>query len=232
MPQKHVRFTLFALSAILLLVVGLLPVHAAALLLQQNNAACLGCSSRLSVSFASNVASGNVIVVGVVVGEASFALSSLSDSLGSSFTRAITSTNAPPPIVYIYYATISKSGAEVVTAAFTAAAPAESIYIYELSGVKTDELETATGFGTGTLISTSSPVSYQAGAFLLGVIGMNSFGENATAGNGFAISIDNSGTGVAYAQYTISGIPSTTSFQAATNSAVSWAEDGIALMPE
>jgi len=231
MPQKHVVLTLFALSAALLLLVGLLPVHAAAVLVQQNNAACLGCSSRLSVSFPSNVASGDLLVVGVVVGEASFALSSLSDSLGSSFTQAVASTSAPPPIVYIYYATFYKSGAEVVTAAFTAAAPAESIYIYEVSGVKTAGLATATGSGTGTLISTSSSVSFQAGAFLLGVIGMNSFGGNATAGTGFSINIDNSGRGVAYAQYSIPGVPSTTSFQAATTSAVSWAEDAIALMP-
>jgi len=97
--------------------------------------------------------------------------------------------------------------------------------------VKTAGLATASGYGTGTLISTSSSISFQAGAFLLGVIGMNSFQENATAGTGFAVSIDNSGIGVAYAQYSISGVPSTTSFQATTKSAVSWAEVAIALMP-
>jgi len=170
-------------------------------------------------------------VVGVVVADASFTVSSLTDSLSSSFTQAVTSANAPPPIVYIYYATLSSSGAEVITATFTAAAPAQSIYVYEISGVRTTGVENATGSGLGTSISTSLPVAFQTGAFLLGIIATNSFGANATAGTGFTLSADNSGTGVTYAQYSISGIASPTNFPATTNSAVSWVEDGIALMP-
>ena len=231
MLKKQFRFILFGLSATLLLALGLLPVHAASALVQQNNGGCFGCSSTLSVSFPSNVASGDVIVVGVVVADASFALSSLTDSLGSSFTQAVTSTNAPPPLVYIYYATLSSSGADVVTATFSAAAPAESVYIYEVSGVTTVGLATATGSGTGTSISTSSPVFFQTGAFLLGIIGTNGFRGNVTAGTGFTLSTDNSATGITYAQYSISSVASPTSFQATTNSGVNWAEDAVALMP-
>ena len=229
MLGKRVAFVLFGLSATLLLAVALLPVHAASALVQQNNRECLGCSSTLSVSFTNNVASGDVIVVGVVVGEASFTLSSLTDALGSTFTQAVTSTNAPPPIVYIYYATLAVSGEEIVTATFSGAAPAETVYIYEVSGVTTARVANATGSGTGTSISTSTSVSFQNGSFLLGIIGTNSFGATATPGAGFTLSTNNSGTGVAYAQYSISGVSSPTSFQATTNSAVSWAEDAIAL---
>jgi len=218
-------------AATLLLAVSLLPVHAVSALVQQNNVQCIGCSSTLSVSFTGNVASGDVIVVGVVVAGASFTVSSLTDSLSSSFTQGVTSTNAPPPTVYIFYATLSSSGADIVTATFSAAAPAQSVYIYEVSGVKTTGVETATGSGFGTSISTSSPVDFQTGAFLLGIIGTNSFGGNATPGNGFTLSADNSGTGATHAQYSVSGITSTTNFQATTNSVVSWAEDGIAFMP-
>ena len=222
---------LVLVSATLLLTVALLPVHAVSALVQQNNVECLGCSSTLSVSFTSNVSSGDVIVVGVVVAGASFTVSSVTDSLSSLFTQAVTSTNAPPPTVYIFYATLTSSGADVVTATFSAASPAQSIYIYEVSGVKTAGVATATGSGFGRSISTSSPLTFQTGAFLLGIIGTNSFGENATAGTGFILSPENSGTGATHAQYSVSGIASPTNFQATTNSVVSWAEDGIALMP-
>jgi hypothetical protein len=158
-------------------------------------------------------------------------LTSLTDSLGSSFTQAVTSTNAPPPIVYIYYATLSTGGTEIVTATFSAAAPAQSVYIYEVSGVTTAGVATASGTGTGTSISTSSPVPFQTGAFLLGIIGTNSFGGTATAGAGFTLSTHNSGSGGTYAQYSMSGVSSPTSFQATTNSEVSWAEDALVLMP-
>jgi len=225
-------FTMFGFLAIVLLAVSSLPVHAASTLVQQNNAGCFGCSSRLSVSFASNVASGDVIVVGVDVSGASFQLTTLADSLGSSFTQAVASpSNAPPPIVYIYYATLSKSGADVVTATFAAAAPMQSIYIYEVAGVKTAGLAVSTGSGTGTSISTSSSVTFQDGAFLLGVIGTNSFGANVTAGVGFTLSTNNSGRSVAFAQYSISGVSSPANFEATSNPAQGWVEDAIALMP-
>jgi len=225
------RLILFGLSAMLLLTAAMSPVHAASALVQENNAGCLGCSSTLSVSFATNAGAGDVIVVGVVVADASVPLSSLTDSLDSPFTQAATSPNATPPAVYIYYATISKVGVEIVTATFGAAAPAESVYIYEVSGVTTAGVATATGAGTGTSISTSSSVTFQTGAFLLGIIGTNNFRGTASAGTGFTLSTDSSGTGVTYAEYSTSGVSSPTSFQATAHSTVSWEEDAIALMP-
>ena len=62
-------------------------------------------------------------------------------------------------------------------------------------------------------------------------LGTNSFRGTATAGEGFTLSTDNSGTGTTFAQYSISGVSSPTNFQATTKSAGSWAEDAIALMP-
>jgi len=231
MLRRHVSPALFGLSAALLLAVALVPVHASVMVVQQNSAGCLGCSSSLSVSFASSVSAGDEIVVGVVVGEASFALSSLTDSLGSSFIQAVTSVNTPPPIVYIYYAPLTRGGEEVVTATFTAAAPAQSIYIYELSGVKSTGIATGAGSGSGSSISTLSSISFPAGAFLLAVIGTNSLGGNVTAGTGFTVSSNNSGPGCAYAQYSLTNESSQTRFQAAANSAVNWAEVAIMLPP-
>jgi hypothetical protein len=230
MLRNRIPSMLSVVIATLLLTVGLLPVHAASALVQQNNVGCSNCSSTLSVSFTNNVASGDVIVVGVVIADASFTLGSLTDSLRSSFTQAVASNNVPPPIVYIFYANLSSSGPDIVTATFSAAAPAESIYVYEVSGVRTTGVATATGFGLGTSISTSSPVGFPSGAFLLGIIATNSSGGNVTAGTGFAPSEENSGIGVTHAQYSISNATSTTSFPATTNSAVGWVEVGIALM--
>jgi len=231
MLGKRVAFTLFALSAVFLLAIALLPVHAASVLMQQNNVDCVDCSNALSVSFANTVASGDVIVVGIVVADASIPLSSITDSLGSSFTQAVQSNNTSPPVVYIYYATLSSSGPDVITTTFSAAAPAQGVYIYEVSGVTTVGAANATGSGVGTSISTSSALTFQTGAFLLGIIGENNFVGTATAGTGFTLSANSSGVGVAYAQYSTSGVSSPTTFQATTSSAVNWAEDAVALMP-
>jgi hypothetical protein len=231
MLRKRLTSILILVSAAVLLAVAPLPVHAASAVVQQNNVECFPCSSTLSVSFSSNVARGDVIVVGVVVAGASFTLSSLSDSLSSSFTKAVTSTNTPPPTVYIFYATLDSSGAEVVTATFSAAAPAQSIYIYEVSGVKTTEVANATGSGLGTSISTPSPITFQTGAFLLGIVATNSLVGTVTAGTGFVLTTDTSGTGFTHAQYSISGVTSPTNFHATASSAVGWVEDGIGLMP-
>ena len=229
MFRNRIPSMLSIVTAALLLTVGSFPVHAASALVQQNNVECSNCSSTLSVYFTNNVASGDVVVVGVVIADASFTLGSLTDSLRSSFAQAVASNNVPPPTVYIFYANLTSSGPDIVTATFSAAAPAESIYVYEVSGVRTSGFETATGFGLGTSVSTSSPVAYQAGTFLLGIIAINGSGGNVTAGTGFAPSEENSGIGVTHAQYTISNNTSTTSFPATTNSEVGWVEVGIAL---
>ena len=231
MRRKQIPSMLSVVLVTLLLAVALLPVHAASTLVQQNNVECSSCSTTLSVSFPNNVASGDVLVVGIVIAGASFTLSFLTDSLSSSFTQAVASTNVPPPTVYIFYATLHSSGTDIVTAAFSAAAPTESVYIYEVSGVNTTRAANATGSGVGTSIATSLPVAYQAGAFLLGIIATNNFEGNATAGTGFTPSADNSGTAVTHAQYSIPDNASSTNFPATTNSAVSWVEDGIAFMP-
>jgi len=229
--RKPIASLLFGLSVALLLVLAVFPAHAASVLVQQNNAGCFGCSSALSVSFKNGVAYGDVIVVGVAIGDASFTLSSLTDSLGSNFTRAVVSNGTLPPIVYIYYATLSTSGSDVITATFSAAAPAESVYIYEVSGVTTARTATGSGSGTGTSISTKSAVVFETGAFLLGVIGTNGFGGTTTQGPGFSLSANNFGSDIAFAQYSLSGVASPTSFPARSNAPVTWVEDAIALMP-
>ncbi len=100
-----------------LLVLMPLPVHAAATLVQQNNNDCVSCSP-LSVSFPSNVASGDVVVVTVLV--TSGTLNSIADTLLSSFTQTASFSSSFCSACYIYYATLTSSGADTINLTPTA----------------------------------------------------------------------------------------------------------------
>jgi len=204
-----------------------LPVHAASTLVQQNNNGC-GCTS-LSVPFLSSVVSGNVVVVGVNAA-AGVTVSTLSDSLLSSFTQAVTSLGSTGNTAYIFYATLSSGGADTVTATFSGDV-SNNIYVYEVSGVTTAGAATAMGTDTSASFSTSFMVSFPTGAFLFGMLGTNNAGNTATAGTGFTLSPDNSGSGLAFAEYSTSGVSSSTNFPASLNNIADWAEAGIALNP-
>jgi hypothetical protein len=209
-----------------LLVLEPMPVQAASTLVQQSRSECTSCLT-LPVSFAANVASGNVIVVGVVTYDAT--VTSVIDSLSPPFTQAITSFNGGNGRAYICYATLSSSGPDTITVAFNPAASIGNVYTYEASGVTTSGAATASGSSPSQLstsISTSSSVPFQIGAFLLGVTIIPD--ELFTPGAGFTLSPQFAGQDSA-AQYSTSGVSSPTNFPASI--ATTWAEAGIALNP-
>jgi len=227
--KVEVAFQLAIIFAVLLAFQPL-PVHAAATLIQQNSAGCsdVGCEGAppVVVSFPSSVASGNVIVVGVVTDGT---VDSVSDSKGSTFAQAVSAT-AYVKSVYIYVAPLSSSGSDTVTVTFSATEdPSEEVvYIYEVSGVTTTGAGTGTGSGSGTSMSTSS-VAFLSGAFLLGIIGTGSV--SATAGAGFTLSPAPSGTSKSHAEYATSGVSSPTTFPATVAVQTDWVEVGVALNP-
>jgi hypothetical protein len=212
-----------------LLVLEPLPVHAAPVLVQQNNAGCSACGLTLTVPF-TPVTIGNIIVVGVVSGFTTLTSPFITDSLGSSFVQAATQIFGNL-FVFIYYATLASSGADSVKATFTASGGViQNVYIYEVSGV------TATGLTTGispqsfgTAISTP-PTAFQTGAFLFGIAGTG-LPSTVGAGAGFTASTANSGDGHSHAEFSIAGASSTTTFPQTATSDVSWIEVGIALVP-
>jgi hypothetical protein len=246
--RKASGIGLLVVVVMFLLVLGPIPVHAASSIVQQNNGGCVDCASAtLAVAFSSDVASGNVVVVGIEAfgggGPApATSVTSLVDSLSSSYTQAVTSTDGND-YVYIYYATLSSSGSDTVTATFGGSGTdtAQNVYIYEVSGVVPTGAAVDNNAGAGTSsVSATNYVSFPPGAFLLGMIGTEngysspSVGMTVSPGAGFTLSSDNSGSGFSHAQYATSGVSSPTNFPATiTNPSPNyyWAEASVALDP-
>ena len=230
------------------------PVHAASSLVQQNGVICapaggiIRCGSTLSVSFSSNVASGDVLVVAVASGDANSnppaTVSSVSDSRGSSFTEAVHVTNTVNAHGYIYCATLSSDGPDTVTVTFTSDLSDDNgmayLFIYEVSGVKTAGVATATGIGWGSgSVSTSSSINFESGAFLVAIMGGQIISSSWAAGSGFQFSPGpcdaNNNCDVfvqlSKAEYSTSGVSSPTNFPATLSPNQNWVEAAIALSP-
>jgi hypothetical protein len=127
------------LGLTLLLGMGAIPAaHAVTSSVVQTNHAFLGCGTStctLQASFSANVASGDVIVVGLSYGQGT-PLKSLGDSLGTSF-NTVNDTGDGALMSTIGYSTLASSGPDTVTATFslscapTCSAPF-SMYIFEV----------------------------------------------------------------------------------------------------
>jgi hypothetical protein len=229
-----------------LLVLEPLPVHAASTLIQQNtNGGGYGTNPVVvAVTFSSNVAMGDVIVVGLAFERFGAVIPPLTDSLGSTFTQAVMATVVPPGhVAAIYTATLLSSGPDTVTVTFSNShgSPPEilsttyQVYIYEVAGVTTTGAHTATGSGqTGGSFSTSSTVSFPVGAFLLGVIYYSTPEPSGTttAGAGFTLSpVTCPAGGCQTAAEYSDPVSSPTNFPASSTQNTQWAEAGIALDP-
>ncbi len=224
-------------------------------LVQQASGGCSSCESTSSTAtFGEHVASGDLIVVGAAstfepTGDPqSF---SVSDTLDSSYIFAVDRCLAPAQASCsgIFYATASSSGADTVTVTVNNGGdPAGlDIFIYELSGVTTAGATTGTGAGfpllaptftsdaapvpdiLGTPVSTT-PTSFTQQAFLLGVVSIELLDPAFTAGTGFTASTPSSGSGLGFAEYSLSGVTSPTTFPGTLGSgALFWTESGLAL---
>lgn len=204
------------------------PAYATSgVVVQQSNSGCKPClSTTISVSFPGSVTSGDIVVVGVASDGQQF--SSLSDSLGSSYTQAAGASNSGSEYGYIFLATLSNAGPDTITVTFVGTPSMADVYVFEVSGVSTVSSATATGAGTGSSVSTSSPVSFQPGAFLLAVI--NS-GTSVVQGKGFNL-VSSTFTNESATEYATGGVPSPTNFPATLFVAAPWTEVGIALEPD
>lgn len=198
---------------------------------------CVPCS--VSISFQSNVASGDVVLVGLQY-PADSPPSSVTDSLGSSYNQAVATAIIPPgnqPAAAIYDATLDSNGANTVTVDFPTHSLV-SVYIFEVRGVTTTGVETGSGIGTfyGQISTNPNPVSFPTGAFLLGMMAslLCESPQLAAAGTGFTLVNENSGPYLSGAEYSTSGVSSPTFFPA-TQSGLCiniWAEVGAAFNPK
>lgn len=224
-----------------LLVIGLTAlvpvqiVHASSTLVQQNNGGCGTSCSSIGVSFNSAVTSGDVVVVGVYT-NALFYPTRVYDTLGSgpagSYIQAEHSEAASLEVVSIFVATLTTSGADEVYVE-PGGGSVSNVYILEVSGVTAPSGfrggETGHDASLGTSVDAGS-VSFQTGAFLLGIIGTVS-SETVTPGNGFTLS-PNTHTidSLSAAQYS-DPVSSPSTFPATLSSSSYWAEAAIALDP-
>jgi hypothetical protein len=229
-------------------------------LVQQASGGCTFCESHTSTaSFSQEVTAGDLIVVGASTSFEPIdpvPLFTVNDTLGSTYTQAVAYCYevAQDSCAAIYYATAPSSGGEV-TVTVTLNAPADpqslDIFIYELTGVTTAGAATATGQGESyiplspvmmapvmadglpnTAVSTS-PASFTNQAFLLGVVNAVQFEDppiSLTPGAGFTASVPSSGSGRGFAQYSVSGVTSPTTFPGTLDSiGLYWVEVGLAL---
>jgi hypothetical protein len=233
------------LSSVFILLLAPLPlVHASSGVIQQSAGGCAqtGCGyiPPITVSFPSSVTAGDVIVV--AIGAELGVVVSVSDTLGSTFTQALSNSVALSGFLtmytYIYYATLSSGGSDNVSVMLSSSDMQAGVYIYEVSGVTVTGLTTETGTGTCSSspcsISTSSSASFSSGALLLGMVGTVVY-STPTPGSGFALySGSNSGLAAfgGYAESATGGVTSPTNFPFTfSSSSMTWAEVGVALEP-
>ena len=200
-------------------------------LIQQNNNGCFGCATATpTISFASQVTSGNVIIVAVALFDfnSPYGVFTVSDTLGTTFTEVTHVCNSPAyaNCAGIAVGTAAATGSDTLTLNFVTTPDQDDIFIYDLSGVSTSGLTSGTGQGSSSPISTSS-TAFSAGSFLVGVTDLLNSGTF-SAGAGFTASTESSGDQLGYAQYSTSGVSSPTTFPASTTGST-WAEAGVAL---
>ena len=204
------------------------PLHVAAssqaTVVQENAVGCNPRCSSITVSLNSPVAMGDVLVVGVSTVLAS--ISSISDSLSTPYTLAVSTSNSGT-IQYanIYYSPVYTSGSDTITVTFSGSTYAD-VYVFELSGVSATGVTTVSGSGTGTSAATT-PATFQPGAFIMSVV--NNEGNSITQGSGFTRVGGPSSYSIA--EYADSGVPSPTNFPASWTNAFTWIEPAIVFEP-
>ena len=228
-------------------------------LVQQASGGCSTCSISSVASFGGDVNGGDLLVVGVstffAIGSSPPYTVTVTDTLGSTYTSAVNQCNNPgyANCASIFYATAPSTGTETVTVTVNNGADPMSIdiFIYELHGVTTAGATTGTGYGGGTLLGatpgsgsgasltpsisiSTSPVSFSAPFFLLGVVNIDEAVDPPspfTPGAGFTAS-NPSGSADGFAQYALGGVASPTTFPGTLSiSTPYWTEVALALSP-
>lgn len=155
-----------------------------------------GGSSTISATFVSNVAQGDLIVVGVAWNSTTVTVSSVADSLSNTYSSAVgPTTNATlGGSCQIFYAANTPAGANSVTVTFSGTISGGDLAIHEYSGIRlTSPLDvTAAATGNNTSPNSGSATTTQASELIFGwVFAAN--GPTVTAGSGFTKREDNQG---------------------------------------
>lgn len=155
-----------------------------------------GSTSKVSstATFGSNTTAGNLIVVGFGYVSNTVNASSVTDSQGNVFTKAIgpTRQSAIPWSNYIYYATSTAGGTkDVVNVRLSATAAFFRVFVHEFSGANTlDVIGSSTG--TSGNLATAAVITTQLQEAVLGM-GISNSGGNATGTNYIQATRDSTG---------------------------------------
>jgi len=125
--------------------------------------------STLSATFSSNVTAGNLLVIAIGFVGASTTVSSVTDTLGNTYSRAVgptIDTNVNYTI-YTYYTTSSSTGSNTVTVNSSASGTFFRVLVHEYSGVNTLDVVSGATASNGT-IDSGSKTTYHADELIFG----------------------------------------------------------------
>lgn len=134
-----------------------LPVNAPAIV-QKIGGKSTGSVATLAQAFTNANVAGNSIVV--VCGCGNGTVMTVADSLGNTYTQAVTAPNSTTFEAAIFFAVGILAGANTITVTNAGATASMAVEIYEVSGLiaqaQAQPGQTSTGTGTGTTSSTSA----------------------------------------------------------------------------
>lgn len=193
------RQVLFLVVAAVLLAFPVPARAASPAFVQVNAATPQSPQSSVTVAYGSAQAAGDLNIVAVGWGDATSSVSSVTDSLGNTYSLAIGPTRGTGLSQSIYYARNIKAGSNTVTVKFTAAAAFPDIRILEYKGVDTgaplDVKAGAAGSGAnGAIVSSGAATTANANDLIFGA-GTTSWAL--TAGSGFTSRIKTGDSNIA-----------------------------------
>ena len=175
--------------------------------LVQSNAGERTGAASIPVSFLSANTAGNLIVVLVRMSSTSQTVT-ITDSTGNSYVDAVSQAQTSDGHqVHIFYAKNIKAGANTVTATFSATNNHPWLAIYEYSGLSTANPLDRTAHAQGSSTSPNSgasAITTNANELVFAAAGFpNSYSGTATAGGGYTLQQQDTGTSRAATETTI-----------------------------
>ena len=175
----------FAIISLSIAMLVLPPLSAGVNLVQVNYKTSTSAASSLATAYPSAQTAGNLNIVVVGWNDTASAVSSVTDSRGNTYTRAIGPTAGTALTQSIYYAKNVAAGSNTVTVTFTKAAAYPDVRVLEYSGAdKANPLDvTAAAVGTGLAANSGSASTTSLNELIFGA-GMTFDAYNAP-GSGF-----------------------------------------------
>lgn len=161
-------------------------------IVQKTNAVSTGSVATLAKAFANNNAVGNTIIV--VAGCGNGTAMTVADSLGNTYTQAVTAPNSTTFETAIFYAVGILAGANTVTVTNAGSTASMAMEIYEVSGLLTQVTAqpdwSSTGTGTGTTASTSALAASAPNSLAFMGVAVGTTAEAITAVSGTPWTVD------------------------------------------